>query len=188
MFIHAAARPCSRCFVSVDIDRWVDRQGTDGDLRAALADLLPELRAFARFLAGTKAEADDLVQEALTRTLQNMHDSAPIQDLKPWCFAVLRNVFHEQLRSRRREETRLRRQPVTDAAPATQELSADVRDLGNKLQALPPLLREALILVGAQGLSYDEAARICGVPSGTMKARVSRARQQLAHALERVTE
>jgi RNA polymerase sigma-70 factor (ECF subfamily) len=166
----------------------VDRQGTDTDLRAALADLLPELRAFARFLSGTKAEADDLVQEALTRTLHKLHELAAIADLKPWCFAVLRNVFHEQLRSRRREEARLQRQITTDTAPATQELSADVRDLGRKLQGLSPLLREALILVGAQGLSYDEAARICGVPAGTMKARVSRARQQLAHALDRVTE
>jgi RNA polymerase sigma-70 factor, ECF subfamily len=167
----------------------VDGQGTDPDLRAALADLLPDLRAFARFLAGTKAEADDLVQEALTRTLQNLYDLRTVADLRPWCFAVLRNVFHEQLRHRRREEARRQRHhPTTDASPATQELSADVRDLSRKLQALSPLLREALILVGAQGLSYDEAARICGVPAGTMKARVSRARQQLAQALERVTE
>lgn len=166
----------------------MDRQGTSTDLRGALADLLPELRAFARFLAGTKAEADDLVQEALTRTLQSMHDAATIADLKPWCFAVLRNVFHEQLRTRRREEVRMRGEILVDATPATQELSSDVRDLGRKLRALPPLLREALILVGAQGLSYDEAARICGVPVGTMKARVSRARLQLAAALDRVIE
>lgn len=157
-------------------------------MRGALADLLPELRAFARFLTGTKAEADDLVQEALTRTLQSMHDAVAIADLKPWCFAVLRNVFHEQLRSRRREEVRLKRELAVEAAPATQELSSDVRDLGRKLSALSPLLREALILVGAQGLSYDEAARICGVPPGTMKARVSRARAQLAAALDRVIE
>lgn len=157
-------------------------------MRSALADLLPELRAFARFLAGTKAEADDLVQEALTRTLQHLNDSAAISDLKPWCFAVLRNVFHEQLRSRRREEARMKRQVVAEATPAPQELSSDVRDLGQKLQALSPLLREALILVGAQGLSYDEAARICGVPPGTVKARVSRARQQLATALDRVID
>lgn len=165
----------------------MDRQGTDADLRAALADLLPDLRAFARFLAGTKAEADDLVQEAVTRTLQRLHDCATIAELKPWCFAVLRNVFHEQLRSRRREELRLKRQVASEAVPATQEMSSDVRDLSLKLQGLSPLLREALILVGAQGLSYEEAAAICGVPPGTVKARVSRARQQLARALDRVT-
>lgn len=157
-------------------------------MRAALAELLPELRAFARFLAGTRAEADDLVQEALARTLQSLNDAVELPELKPWCFAVLRNVFHEQLRSKRRERVRLQEQAATEAVPATQEISSDVRDLGQKLQSLTPLLREALILVGAQGLSYEEAARICGVPPGTMKARVSRARQQLAAALDRVIE
>ena len=164
----------------------MDRQGTDTALRAALAELLPDLRAFARFLAGTKAEADDLVQEALARTLQSLNEAAEIGELRPWCFAVLRNVFHEHLRSRRREERRLKQQVATDAVPAAQEMSSDVRDLAQQLRTLPPLLREALVLVGAQGLSYDEAARICGVPTGTMKARVSRARQQLARALDRV--
>jgi RNA polymerase sigma-70 factor, ECF subfamily len=166
----------------------VNGQGTDTALRAALAELLPELRAFARFLAGTKAEADDLVQEALARTLQSLNDNSEIGELRPWCFAVVRNVFHEQLRSRRREELRLKRQVTADAAPATQEMSSDVRDLAQQLRTLSPLLREALILVGAQGLSYEEAARICRVPPGTVKARVSRARNQLSKALERVIE
>lgn len=165
----------------------MDRQGTDTALRTALAELLPDLRAFARFLAGTKAEADDLVQEALARTLQSLNNAAEIGELRPWCFAVLRNVFHEHLRTRRREERRLLQQQVaTGSVPAAQEASSDVRDLAQQLRLLPPLLREALVLVGAQGLSYDEAARICGVPTGTMKARVSRARQQLARALDRV--
>jgi RNA polymerase sigma-70 factor, ECF subfamily len=158
----------------------------DTALRGALAELLPELRAFARFLAGTKAEADDLVQEALARTLQSLDRIAEVSELRPWSFAVLRNTFHEQLRARRREEIRLKQRATVEATPATQELSSDMRDLSEKIRLLPPLLREALILVGAQGLSYDEAARICGVPAGTMKARVSRARQQLAHALDRV--
>jgi RNA polymerase sigma-70 factor, ECF subfamily len=166
----------------------VNRQGTDTALRAALAELLPELRAFARFLAGNKAEADDLVQEALARTLQSLDNAVEIGELRPWCFAVVRNVFYEQLRSRRREEARLSRQITPDAAPATQEMSADVHDLATQLRTLSPLLREALILVGAQGLSYEEAARICGVPPGTVKARVSRARYQLSKALERVIE
>lgn len=157
-------------------------------MRAALADLLPELRAFARFLAGTKAEADDLVQEALARTLQSLNELAGVADLKPWCFAVLRNIFHEHLRSRRREELRLQRQVATESIPASQEASSEVQDLAVKLRTLPPLLREALILVGAQGVSYDEAAKICGVPPGTMKARVSRARRQLAQALDRVID
>lgn len=166
----------------------VNGQGTDTGLRTALAELLPELRAFARFLAGTKTEADDLVQEAIARTLQSLNKISGVAELKPWCFAILRNTFHEQLRVRRREQVRLQQQVTSDATPATQEMSSDVRDLGQRLQRLPPLLREALILVGAQGLSYEEAADICGVPAGTMKARVSRARRQLALALDRVIE
>ena len=165
----------------------MDRQGTDKALRGALAELLPELRAFARFLAGTRAEADDLVQEAVARTLHSLNKIADVAELRPWSFAVLRNTFHEQSRARRREETRLKQRVAPEAIPATQEMSSDVRDLAAKLRGLPPLLREALILVGAQGLSYEEAAGICGVPTGTMKARVSRARQQLALALDRVT-
>ena len=164
----------------------MDRQGRDTALRGALAELLPELRAFARFLAGTKAEADDLVQEALARTLHSMDKIAEVAELRPWSFAVLRNTFHEQSRARRREENRLKQRIAPEAVPATQEMCSDVRDLAEKLRLLPPLLREALILVGAQGLSYDEAARICAVPPGTMKARVSRARRQLAQALDRV--
>ena len=173
----------------VDIDGPVNGQGTDTALRAALAELLPELRAFARFLAGTKAEADDLVQEALARTLQSLDNAVEIGELRPWCFAVVRNVFHEHLRSRRREEARLKRESHRRCGARH---AGNVRGRPGSCDAdsgrCPPLLREALILVGAQGLSYDEAARICGVPPGTVKARVSRARYQLSKALERVTE
>ena len=122
----------------VDIDGPVNGQGTDTALRAALAELLPELRAFARFLAGTKAEADDLVQEALARTLQSLDNAVEIGELRPWCFAVVRNVFHEHLRSRRREEARLKREITVDAAPATQEMSADVRDLATQAPGAVP--------------------------------------------------
>lgn len=166
----------------------MDRQGTDAALRSALAELLPELRAFAQFLAGNKAEADDLVQEALARTLHSLDKIAGVPDVRPWSFAVLRNTFHEQLRARRREEARLKQSLVIEAAPAAQEITSEVQDLAQQLRTLTPLLREALILVGAQGLSYDEASRICGVPAGTVKARVSRARQQLARALDRVID
>ena len=160
----------------------------DTGVRAALADLLPDLRAFARFLAGTKVEADDLVQEALARALQTSGSVSNPAEIRPWCFAILRNVFHEQLRTRRREEARLRQQAPESAVQAAQEASSDIRDLAQQLQTLSPLLREALVLVGAQGLSYEQASRVCGVPPGTVKARVSRARQQLARALDRVIE
>lgn len=166
----------------------MDRQGTDTGVRTALADLLPDLRAFARFLAGSRVEADDLVQETLARALQTSDSIGSAAEAKPWCFAILRNVFHEQLRKRRREETRLSQQAPEGSVQASQEASSDIRDLAQQLQTLSPLLREALVLVGAQGLSYEQASRVCGVPPGTVKARVSRARQQLARALDRVIE
>jgi RNA polymerase sigma-70 factor (ECF subfamily) len=165
----------------------VNRQAMDGGLRKALAELLPELRAFARFLTGSRTEADDLVQEALARTLQSLDGRAEGIDLRAWCLAVIRNIFHESIRSRKREARRLQQAPAPDAAPAMQETPGNMRDLARALGALPPLLREALVLVGAQGLSYEQAAAVCGVPVGTVKARVSRARRQLARALDRVT-
>jgi RNA polymerase sigma-70 factor (ECF subfamily) len=105
-------------------------------------------------------------------------------DLRAWCLAVVRNTFHEQLRSRRREQRLAEVFPEAES-PADQEVPGRIRDLTRALRTLPPLLREAVILVGAQGLSHAEAAAICAVPLGTMKARVSRARRLLAEKLER---
>jgi len=174
-------------YMWVDIERLVTEQATDTGLRSALAGLLPELRAFARFLCGSRAEADDLVQEALARSLRSLDGRAEEVDLRAWCLAVIRNVFHEQLRARKREMARLRDAVPEDLAPPPQETPGQMRDLARALRELPPLLREAVVLVGAQGLSHAEAAQICNVPVGTMKARVSRARKLLAGALDRVT-
>ena len=174
------------------------------DPRRALAALLPELRVFGRFLSGSREEGDDLVQEAVLRTLRALEEgrlpatltaavpggdaTRPGAALRPWCLAVIRNVFHEQRRARRREAAH--RQTGVLAAeqvvpPAPQDGHGEMQDLTRGLAALPPLLREALILVGAQGLSHEEAAEVCGVPVGTMKARVSRARSQLARVVDR---
>ncbi len=158
----------------------------DRALRTALAHLLPELRAFARYLSGSRTEADDLVQEAVLRTLRSLDGKSEGVDLRAWCLAVIRNTFHEQLRSRRRERRLAESLPEEkQGAPAEQEVPGRMRDLTRALRDLPPLLREAVILVGAQGLSHQEAAAICDVPLGTMKARVSRARRLLAAALEK---
>ncbi|MCO6417155.1 sigma-70 family RNA polymerase sigma factor [Siccirubricoccus sp. KC 17139] len=183
---------CSPLPCSVDIAPPVREQGTPPPLRDRLAGLLPELRAFARYLCGNRSEADDLVQEALLRTLRSLETreaeflSGQI-DLRAWALAVIRNAFHEQLR-RRRREVALPETPAEEVAtPPLQEEPGRLRDLSRALAELPPLLREAVILVGAQGLPYAEAAAICGVPVGTMKARVTRGRRLLAVALGAVT-
>ena len=162
----------------------------DAGLRRQIAGLLPELRAFARFLARDRAVADDLVQDAVVRALAALHQfqpdpARPGGGLKAWLFTILRNAFYEQTRRRKREAAAIEASFATDeaAAPA-QEARAEITDLQQLIWRLPPLLREALILVGAQELSHEEAAIVCAVPVGTMKARLSRARVALANAIK----
>jgi RNA polymerase sigma-70 factor (ECF subfamily) len=167
----------------------VDRQITDEALRATIAQLLPELRAAARLLTAARAEADDLVQDAVLRMLRGAASFVAAPDhagdlrtaLRPWSLTVLRNAFREGWRRRRREQAYLAHvQRTEEGRSGGQESAARLRDLARAIAALPPGLREALVLVGAQGLSHEQAATVCGVPVGTMKARVSRARQRLA--------
>jgi RNA polymerase sigma-70 factor (ECF subfamily) len=157
-------------------------QVVEQGLRTTLAQMLPELRAFARLLAGPPAEADDLLQEALTRMLGGLSRFEPGTNLRAWAYAVLRNTFREQHRQRRRQARReeAARAAAEPGASGGQEAREELRELSRALARLPPSQREALILVGAQGLSHEEAAVICDVPVGTMKARLSRARRALA--------
>lgn len=146
--------------------------------------LLPDLRGYARFLARDAARADDLVQDAVVRALAAIAQFQAGSSMRAWLFAILRNTFFEQSRRRRVERAALDRSGSPDefVRPA-QGGHVDLADLGRVLFTLPPLLREALVLVGVQGLEYTEAAAICGVPTGTMKARVSRARTELNRRL-----
>ena len=152
------------------------------DLRRDVAALLPELRAFARFLARDRNLADDIVQDAVVRALGALQQFEPGTNLKAWLFTIQRNVFYEQVRRRKREASALEERGHDDhGGPVT---AHDISDLQKMIWTLPPVLREALILVGAQGMTHEEAAVICGVPVGTMKARLSRARA----ALNKMTE
>jgi len=157
----------------------------DQDLHRQLVALLPELRGFARFLVGQPSDADDLVHDAVTRALTALHQFTPGTDMRAWMFRILRNAFYEQHRRRKTEARALAgAQLPEEARPPAQVSQLEFADLHRELFALSPLLREALILVGAQGLSYEDAAAVCGVPPGTIKARVSRARRQLARSLQ----
>ena len=152
-------------------------------LRRQVAALLPELRAFARFLARDRTQADDIVQDALVRALGALDQFQPGTNLKAWLFTIGRNVFYEQARRRKREQLAMADQAHAD--PQVESRSAtisshDISDLQSMIWTLPPSMREALILVGAQEMTHEEAAAICGVPVGTMKARLSRARALLS--------
>lgn len=153
-------------------------------LRRQVIALLPDLRAFARFLVRDQVAADDLVQDAVLRALTALSQFEPGTNLKAWLFTILRNLFYEQSRRRKREARAMLAFTDGDgpAVPA-QHAQTELQDLQRVIFELPPLLREALILVGAQGLSHTEAAAICGVPEGTMKARLSRARTALSNRM-----
>lgn len=153
-------------------------------IRTRLPAVLPDLRAFARFLARDAFLADDLVQEAVLRGLRSETQWDPATSLRAWMFRILRNVFLEQARRRGTEKRVLEQLPEPGQAPPGQEMHGEMSDLARALQGLPLPQREALILVGAHGLSHEEAAAVCGVPVGTVKARVSRARLALARRFQ----
>ncbi len=151
------------------------------DLRRELAALLPELRAYARSLVQDSSRSDDLVQDTIVRALGAIGQFQENTSLKAWVFTIQRNAFFEQQRRRKREHAALQVH-IDTAGPGLQPHGSQVSDMARMLWTLPPLLREALVLVGAQELTHEEAAEICGVPVGTMRARVSRARTKLAEA------
>ncbi|WP_134497500.1 sigma-70 family RNA polymerase sigma factor [Microvirga pakistanensis] len=156
----------------------------EADLREGLLAAVPSLRAFAISLSGQVDKADDLVQDTLLRALANLHRFERGTNLNAWLFTILRNLFHSEYRKRRREVEdpngsyagRLKIQPE-------QGSHLDFEDFRTALAQLPSDQREALLLVGASGFSYEEAAGICGCAVGTIKSRVNRARLRLAALL-----
>jgi RNA polymerase sigma-70 factor (ECF subfamily) len=145
---------------------------------------VPRLRAFAISLSGNVDRADDLVQETLLRALANIGSFEPGTNLRAWLFVILRNVFRSEYRKRRREveDSDGRYAGMLKTYPE-QTIRIEFEELRQALAKLPPGPREALILVGASGFSYEEAAAICGCAVGTVKSRAHRARVRLAELL-----
>lgn len=169
--------------MAASVDRLTDETTMDAlaASRRELAGLLPELRAYAQFLVRDPSRSDDLVQDTVVRALASLSQFQPGTSLKAWLFTILRNAFFEQQRRARREVAAMAMH-ASVAGGQTQPHHSEITDMSRMLWTLPPLLREALVLVGAQELTYEEAASICDVPVGTMRARVSRARGKLAEA------
>src|SRR3954468_23174964 len=155
-----------------------------GELREAIPTVVPSLRAFAISLTGNLDRADDLVQDTILRAWTRFDRFEPGTNLQAWLFTILRNLFHSEYRKRKRE--------VEDpdsifanrvAVLPEQGAQLDWADFHIALAKLQPDQREALLLVGAEGFSYDETAQICQVAVGTVKSRVNRARRRLAELL-----
>jgi RNA polymerase sigma-70 factor (ECF subfamily) len=154
-------------------------------VRDQMLGLLPSLRVFALSLTNNPTWADDLVQDTMLRAWANMSRFERGSNLGAWLFTILRNSFYTQHRKCRHEvldpdgayARRLTVEPE-------QESALHFSDLRRALDQLPPTQREAVILVGAEGRSYEDAAILCGVAVGTMKSRVNRARTSLAALLQ----
>ncbi|MDR3511095.1 MAG: sigma-70 family RNA polymerase sigma factor [Caulobacteraceae bacterium] len=155
-----------------------------GRWRDEVLALTPALRAFAWSLCHDAAEADDLVQETLLKAWSHRDRFEPGTNLRAWLFTILRNTFYTALSHRRREVRDEEGQFAAGlTAPASQYWSVSVTELRAAMLRLPPEHREALILVGGAGLTYLEAAEVCGCAIGTIKSRVNRARARLIRML-----
>ena len=155
-----------------------------GAMKDELLAAIPALRAFARSLTRRPDRADDLVQETLLKGWANLARYEPGTSMQAWLFTILRNAFYSQHRKDKRE--------VEDAdgtmaaglsTPPVQNDYMDFEDFQIALAQIPVEQREALVLVGGSGFSYQEAAAICGCAIGTIKSRTSRARGGLAERL-----
>lgn len=154
------------------------------DPRDELVDHLPALRAFALSLTRNSATADDMVQDTVVKAWTNIEKFAPGSNMRAWLFTILRNSFYSSRRKLKRE--------VADVDGAFAETLSVKPEHDGRLQlgdfklafeTLPDEQREALILVGASGFAYEEAAQMCGVAVGTIKSRVNRARARLTELL-----
>jgi RNA polymerase sigma-70 factor (ECF subfamily) len=156
----------------------------DTSLRDDLVAAIPNMRAFAISLCGNRDRADDLVQEALVKAWNHLESFEQGTNLKAWLFTILRNAYFSELRKTKREIADSDGQfAARQAVPAEQQGHLDLVDLNNALAKLPADQREAVILVGAEGFSYEDAAGICGCAVGTVKSRVNRARTKLAELM-----
>lgn len=154
------------------------------DLQALLIGAVPNLRAFGNSLCGDPTRADDLVQDTLVKAWTNLDRFEKGSNLKAWLFTILRNTYFSELRKRRRE--------VEDADNALaermsilpdQQVHMDLVDFKKAFGTLSDDQKEVLLLVGAEGFSYEEAAEITGAAVGTVKSRVNRARVALSKSL-----
>jgi RNA polymerase sigma-70 factor (ECF subfamily) len=154
------------------------------DFERELIAHIPHLRAFARFLTQNADQANDLVQDTIVRALRAQHQFQPGTNFKAWTFTILRNLHVNNMRRRH-----VKLESIEDGAldvyamPPEQEKKIEFQELRMALAKLSREHREVLLLVGASGFQYEEAAKICKCAVGTIKSRLSRARNELYQLL-----
>jgi RNA polymerase sigma-70 factor (ECF subfamily) len=161
----------------------------DRIFRDQLVALIPSLRTFARGLCGSRDLADDMAQDAMLRGWAARASFIPGSNFRAWMFMILRNQFYTTIRKNRRTvslEPELAERMLVEA-PAQQH-QIHLADVAKALLKLPPEQREVLLLIGANGLSYDEAAEVVGCAIGTIKSRLARGRRALTVLIDGPTE
>jgi RNA polymerase sigma-70 factor, ECF subfamily len=146
-----------------------------------IEEQIPRLRRYARALTRDATRADDLVQSCLTRAVAKSHLWQPGTDLRAWLFTILHNVHVNEVRSALREGVAV---PIEEAAPlmtapASQDASLQLRDLDRAMARLAEEQRQVILLVGLEGMRYEEAAMVLQIPVGTVRSRLSRGRAEL---------
>jgi RNA polymerase sigma-70 factor, ECF subfamily len=158
-----------------------------GDFGKELEEEIPRLRRYARSLVRDAARADDLVQDCLLRAIRKRHLFQPGTDLRAWLFTIMHHQHVNDVRRGVREGVNI---PVEDVAsvlsvPSTQDSRLALRDFDRVMSQLPEEQRQVLLLAGLEGFPYDDIASILEVPVGTVRSRLSRAREALRHMLGR---
>lgn len=151
------------------------------DFRSQMVAIIPSLRAFARGLCGNRELADDLAQDAMMRAWAAQDSFTPGTNFRAWIFMILRNQFYTTMRKNSRMtswDPEAAERLLVEAAP--QQHHIHMSDVEKALQKLSPEQREILLIVGAGGASYEEAAEITGCAIGTVKSRLARGRVALA--------
>jgi RNA polymerase sigma-70 factor (ECF subfamily) len=153
------------------------------EFQAALVEVLPHLRAFSRSLTRRRDQADDLVNDAIVRALSAADQFQPGTNFKAWMFTILRNLYYNEGRKNRGIVSLDDGDTMTPVVLPSQQAALEFCDFRRAFWQLSDDHREVLILVGASGLSYEEAAEVCNCAIGTIKSRVSRARNELVRLL-----
>jgi RNA polymerase sigma-70 factor, ECF subfamily len=158
--------------------------GRDGPDRRFPADeieaMLPNLRRYARALTHHPEDADDVVQDALLSAFAKWHQFRPGTNLRAWLFTIVRNAFHDRVRSRRRHMAMPLCEGEDLATSGNQEQHVRCREVASAFRRLPSHSREIISIVVFEGMSYEEAAEVLGIRVGTVRSRLSRARSALS--------
>jgi RNA polymerase sigma-70 factor (ECF subfamily) len=176
-------RARSRVLIPAAAKEEVTRDPMEAKIRREMVELLPRLRRFARGLAGSADAGDELLQATCERALSNLEKWRPDTRLDSWMYRIARNLYLNELRSRKVRQQHLRlaaeQEPLSHDGARSAEARMELAATGDFLKGLPEEQRSVLLLVCVEGLSYEETSAVLEAPVGTVTSRLSRARQAL---------